>query len=348
MKEHLRRIRILGPNEVGGDAEHPPDDELWHDKDVVPLLVKRKKLAPDQQKKARTEAVRRRREQEKLEFQNLEERTLQAVAEGTMTEAERDDFLAERLSGYAQQQYKIKCLQRRLTAFQEGNIESTLLEDAAKKENELTATAKYYEHQYLSLSQNFSIVFNQLKYAQTGSYMRRQGFEWPTSPSSQAYFEIFAATFPWGDWPERPPTDDSDWRACCRYLHPDRGQGYVDAFGGEEGLTLISGLFNASAEIMKLERDAVEVPEEQREDIRRQAAIMHANEWNAARQKLCKVYTPKGTVVPLFLLAHWIDTAAGFAKVYQRRMKKEQKEQEAQRKQHEQQQDEQADCARQV
>ena len=38
-------------------------------------------------------------------------------------------------------QYKIKCLERRIKTLEENGVKSTLLEDAEKKELELTASA---------------------------------------------------------------------------------------------------------------------------------------------------------------------------------------------------------------
>jgi hypothetical protein len=161
------------------------------------------------------------------------------------------------------------------------------------------------------MSRNMSLIFNPTKFLEHGAYLSCNGFQWPSTVSSQSYFEIFAVSCPWGAWPDEAPTDNTQWRECSAYIHLDKSKSYMKALGGEGRCNEIMRIWNASAQVMFDERDSMD------EDEGKRMAVKHSVEWKTAMLKVQKVFMPKGDQIPCFLLAYWVDNAAGTTRLMQ-------------------------------
>jgi hypothetical protein len=297
---------------VSGNETHPANDPLWEDEDVKQLLTQRQVRNPSEQKEARRRAGQEGRKKAREEFEVLEAKTTMLVANGEMTEDQREDYLAEHCTGVEKIHWKNKSLTRRIKVYEAGNTESIRLQDAQLQAREADAQAELHYHRYLEISRTMSLIFNSAKYSEHGAYLERNGFQWPSTVSSQSYFEIFAVSCPWGLWPDEAPTEDKQWRECSKYIHPDKSKSYVEALGGQERCDEIMRIWNASAQVMFDEiRDSVE------EDEKERLTAKHLFEWKTAMLKVQQVYLPKGDQVPCFLLAHWVNNAAGITRLMQ-------------------------------
>jgi hypothetical protein len=302
----------MGPSLLGGNETHPANDPLWEDEDVKQLLMQRQVQSEEERKEAKRKAGQEGRKKAKDEFEALEAKTRIMVANGEMTEDQREDYLAEHCTGVEKILWKNKSLTRRIKAYEMGNAESIQLQDVQQKINEADAQAHLHYHRYLELSRTISLMFNPTRYLEHGVYLSRNGFEWPSTVSSQSYFDIFAVSCPWGAWPDEAPTEEKQWRECSIYIHPDKSKSYVEALGGQESCNEIMRIWNASAQVVFDEvRNSVEEGEEER------MAEKHSIEWKTAMLKVQRVYMPKGDQVPCFLLAHWVDNAAGIVRLMQ-------------------------------
>ena len=175
-----------------------------------------------------------------------------------MTEEQKDEWLFERLAGTEKLQYENRVLKLREKLINEKGSDAFLVREAQQETRKMTVTAQAYANYYEGLNHNFSLIFNQSNHVTDGAYLARQGFEWPTTVSSQSYFTILAAITAFGRLPTRPPTTAKDLRDGQLVLHPDRGGDYVEAFGGRETMDTLSRLLNASAEIVKSQLDVVD------------------------------------------------------------------------------------------
>jgi hypothetical protein len=219
---------------LGGNETHLVNDPLWGDEYVKQLLTQRQVRNPSEQKEARRRAGQEGRKKARDEFEALEAKTRTMVANGEMTEDQRENYLAEHLTGVAKIHWKNKSLTRKLEAYETGNMESIRLQEARQQASEPDAQTKLHYRRYLEMSRNMSLIFNPARFLEHGAYLSRSGFQWPSTVSSQSYFEIFAVSCPWGAWPDEAPTDNTQWRECSKYIHPDKSKSYVKALGGEE------------------------------------------------------------------------------------------------------------------
>jgi hypothetical protein len=267
-----------------------------------------------EQKEARRKASQEGRRKAKEEMEILKDKTKKKVEMGEMTEDQRDDYLASLLTGVAKLQFENNSLKRRLKAYETGNSETIQLQDARQQASKAAEEAHYHQRRYLEICRNMSLMFNPERFLQHGTYLERSGFQWPTTVASQSYFDIYAVSWPWGDWPNEPPTEEKDWRACSPFIHPDKSISYIGALGGPEGCHKIMAIWNASAQVVFSERKGIGYNIENAMELISQK---HAAEWGTAKLKVQRVLLPKGDQIPCFLLAHWVDNAAGATRLMQ-------------------------------
>ena len=155
------------------------------------------------------------------------------------------------MAGTEKLQYENRVLKLREKFIKEKGSDAFFVQEAQCEAQKMTETAQAYTNYYEGLNHNLSLIFNQSNHVTDDAYLSRQGFEWPTTVSSQSYFTILAAITAFGRLPARPPTAAKDLRDGQLVLHPDRGGDYVEAFGGRETMETLSNLLNASAEIVR-------------------------------------------------------------------------------------------------
>lgn len=122
-----------------------------------------------------------------------------------MTAEDRDTYLAERLSGTEKLQFENRCLKRREKLIKDQGSDAFLVKEAEREKAEALETARNFQNQFLQLNQNLSLIFNPSDLSEVGSFLLRQGCIWPTTVSSESYFQFVAFTVPIGLWEERPP-----------------------------------------------------------------------------------------------------------------------------------------------
>jgi hypothetical protein len=129
---------------LGGNETHPPDDPLWRDEYVKQLLTLRQVRNPSEQKEARRRAAQEGRKKARDEFKALEAKTQTMVANGEMTEFQREDYLAEHVTGVEKVHWKNKSLTRRIEAYETGNMESIRLQEAQQRASEADAQTQLH------------------------------------------------------------------------------------------------------------------------------------------------------------------------------------------------------------
>ena len=142
---------------------------------------------------ARLDANKRARQKARAENKIHLAKALGFVAKGKMTEEQKDEWLFERLAGTEKLQYENRVLKLREKLINEKGSDAFLVREAQQETRKMTVTAQAYANYYEGLNHNFSLIFNQSNHVTDGAYLARQGFEWPTTVSSQSYFTILAA-----------------------------------------------------------------------------------------------------------------------------------------------------------
>jgi hypothetical protein len=259
------------------------------------------------------------RNHEAYEKSKAETRTLKAQLEGfvnagKMTQDEADSVMVNRLHGQYRVKYREEVAERKR---REGIAQLETLQATHDNERQtfeqLKARTLEFRNQIFNLrdharglTNTISEIFNPESDIMTTNHLERNGFIWPTVPSPQAFYFLYAIGVPISCWPPDntgPPDLSLAFQAASLFLHPDKGLQYKNALGGEDKLKDISQTLIASRDIVKSfleDGDGTDI--EKRNYL--------GGLWEVAKYKVLKAMRPNSSSIPPFLISYLVDDAS--------------------------------------
>jgi len=270
LKSHLQNLRLRGPNQVGGNSTHPPDDPLWQRADVVDHITKHDTLTPELRQVHRKESAKRHYHQV-IENRPLLESTLNAlVTVKRITKNEADEIFISRMPGGVKLKRKYEVLEEKvqqhsgtagtedlpdaaqehmaqLEIIQQREQINQLMREKEQMKREITDTST----RLFTLSRNVSALFNPPEYMKTKGYKDRSDCSWPTEPSVEAFWIIYCMVVPHAEWFEIKglPDVQQAWKRAQMNTNPDKPGNQAIAVDGTTDMRRITAVLTASRDM---------------------------------------------------------------------------------------------------
>ena len=262
VKRHLANIRLRVPGVLSGNETHPQDDPLWETEELLELVSRRLPASEEEQKLKLKE---RNHEAYKKSTQDM--RVLRAKLQGfvdakKMNQEEMDLVMLSRLHGQYRVKYREEISERkRLQSITDLQNEKAARHDEQQTFEQLQSRTLQFRSQILNLRQHainltntMAQIFNPAAYVTTPGHLQRNGYVWPTVPSPQAFYDLYAVSVPIGSWPPDgadAPDLSLAYQAVSLALHPDKAGQYSAALGGPEKMEDIAKTLQASRDMVK-------------------------------------------------------------------------------------------------
>lgn len=231
-----------------------------------------------------------------------------------MTQDEADSMMVNRLHGQYRIKYREEVAERKR---HEGIIQLEILQATRDNEQQtfeqLKARILEFRNQIFNLrdhardlTNTISEIFNPESDIMMMNHLERNGFIWPTVPSSQTFYFLYAIGVPIGCWPPDNigPSDLSlAFQTASLFLYLDKDLQYKNALGGEDKLKDISQTLIASRDIIKsfLEDD---------DDTEIEKRNYLGGLWEIAKYKVLKAMRSNSSNIPPFFISYLVDNAA--------------------------------------
>jgi hypothetical protein len=315
VRRHLWDVRCEAiPGQLSGNSSHPREDPLWDTELVKGLLMKKVQMSEEERKRHQRENSHRAYEKSKQQMIQVKTEVDGWIRSGKMTEEEGDRVLLSRLHGSYRLRYQKEITQREkeklekeLEKLERDNLQRQQENDHLKAQNVACQQQIDQIRNYAANQTNFmSEIFNRKEHMDCGGHFARNGFVWPEEASVQAFWDIFAAVVPIGQWPkdEDPaPSIHRAYKAAALFLHPDKVSDLVDAIGSIQQLNEINAVFNESRRMI--------VAMQKASSRKAEFAKTMDNAWVCARDKVLEALRPKSTTLPAYYISHLVDRAAG-------------------------------------
>ena len=287
---------------------------MWNTQELLDLVSRRLPVSEDDQKLKLKE-----RNHDAYKKSTEDMRVLRAQLEGfviaaRMSQDEMDRVMLSRLHGQYRVKYREEIAERKrhesVAALQK---EKAALDEAQEKYNQLeinTATMANLIKDQSKLSQTLTLtlaqMFNPSEYHTIPGHLKRSGFDWPTIPSVQAFYDLYAVSVPIGSWlsdNSNPPDINLAFQSASLALHPDKATQYYNALGGREKMEDIARTLQASKE------KVVEFLAEKNGTLDEKNMFLNRL-WECSKHKVLDAMRPNSTDIPPFFISWLVDDAA--------------------------------------
>jgi hypothetical protein len=237
-----------------------------------------------------------------------------------MSQDEADSILVSRLVGQYRIQEQKRIAERRAREAAE-QLEAMVIEKEATQQNfdtlqarslEIRANMSRLQVHAQDLTSTMSQIFNEERNVTNTGHLARNGYIWPTQPSPQAFYSIYAIAVPLAHWPPdgaNAPKIGIAFQAANLFIHMDRADQYSKALGGDDKMRDIGQTLQSSRDLVRNFLDGEGSNEEKQKFLN--------GLWEVAKFKVLKAMRPNSSSIPPFFVSFLVDEAA--AKIQKQR-----------------------------